>query len=211
MPSPRTSISPAKRRGRTHQQPPVRGLDMGAVVGDKPRERAAGPARRRAAAPARAATCPNLRGPGSARRARPPAPPKRGSKAIDHAAPDPRFTRGARHHSVGSRTVKRAPSTRRLAAPRSRRHGGAVLGPQPAAVGLDDLLGDRQAKTRVLAEALVRPVGVEALENLIEGLRAGCRDRRRRRRSRSRRAACGRSRAPWSRAARTSARCRSGC
>src|SRR6476659_1723814 len=58
----------------------------------------------------------------------------------------------------------------RFAAPRSRRHGGAVLGPQPAAVGLDDLLGNRKAETRVLAETVLRPVGVEPLENIVEGL-----------------------------------------
>ena len=32
-------------------------------------------------------------------------------------------------------------------------------------MGLDDLFGDRQAKTGILAEALMRPVGVKALED----------------------------------------------
>src|SRR5689334_5956551 len=36
---------------------------------------------------------------------------------------------------------------------------GAILGPDPSAMGLDDLLGDRQAETGVLAKALVRTVG----------------------------------------------------
>ena len=35
---------------------------------------------------------------------------------------------------------------------------------------LDDLLGDRQAETGILPEALMRPVGIEALENLIDGV-----------------------------------------
>ncbi len=36
-------------------------------------------------------------------------------------------------------------------------------------MGFDDLLGDRQAETGILPEALVRAVGVEALEDLIQG------------------------------------------
>ena len=36
-------------------------------------------------------------------------------------------------------------------------------------MGLDDLLGDREAQAGILAEALVRSVGVEALEDLVEG------------------------------------------
>jgi hypothetical protein len=35
----------------------------------------------------------------------------------------------------------------------------------------DDLLGDRQAETRVLAKALMRPVGVEALEDALQRMR----------------------------------------
>ncbi len=35
----------------------------------------------------------------------------------------------------------------------------------------DDLLGDRQAEPGILAEALVRPVGVEALEDFLERVR----------------------------------------
>src|ERR1700722_4450860 len=41
----------------------------------------------------------------------------------------------------------------------------AVLSPDLAAMGLDNLLGDRQAQPRILAKALMRPVGVEALKN----------------------------------------------
>src|SRR5690349_16798476 len=48
---------------------------------------------------------------------------------------------------------------------------GTVLGADAAAMRFDDLLGDRQAESGVLAEALMRAVGVEALEDLVE--RAG--------------------------------------
>src|SRR5262249_33229704 len=41
----------------------------------------------------------------------------------------------------------------------------AILNADRAAVRLDDLLGDRQAKPRILPETLVRPVGIETLEN----------------------------------------------
>ena len=33
---------------------------------------------------------------------------------------------------------------------------------------LDDLLGDREAEAGILAETLVRAIGVETLENLVE-------------------------------------------
>src|ERR1700722_8508845 len=41
----------------------------------------------------------------------------------------------------------------------------AILSPDLAAMGLDDLLGDRQAQARILAKALMRPVGIETLED----------------------------------------------
>src|SRR5262245_8919563 len=40
---------------------------------------------------------------------------------------------------------------------------------------LDDLLGDRQAKPRLLTEALMGPVGVEALEDLLQRVGANTR------------------------------------
>ena len=48
----------------------------------------------------------------------------------------------------------------------------AVLGPDAAAVRIDDLLRDRQAEARVGAEAAFRPVGVEALEDALQIVRA---------------------------------------
>src|SRR5450631_4767491 len=71
------------------------------------------------------------------------------------------------------------------AAPRNARRARAALvplgrrrrrwcgfDPDAAAMSFDDLLGDRQAKTGILPEALLRAVGVEALEYLIQGFRA---------------------------------------
>src|SRR5699024_11254364 len=48
------------------------------------------------------------------------------------------------------------------------RGAGAVLRPDPSAVRFDDLLGDREPEAGVLAKALVRPVGVEALEDPLD-------------------------------------------
>src|SRR5271169_1481222 len=48
----------------------------------------------------------------------------------------------------------------------------AVLGPYPSAMGLHDLFGDRQPETRILAKTLVRPVGVEALEDPLQRILA---------------------------------------
>ena len=179
MPSPRTSISPASAGGRAHQQPAVRGLDMDAVVGDQPRERQDALRAPRAAAPAPAATCRSRTAPGSARRARRPARRRRGSSEIVS-------------HIAGRRTMKRAPSTLRLAVRRDAATPVRFSAQMPAAMRLDDLLGDRQAEAGVLAEALMRPVGVEALEDLARTHPAGCPARRRRRRSRPRCAAAGR-------------------
>ena len=71
--------------------------------------------------------------------------------------------------------TKRAPSA--LHPPPDGPDRRAVLGPEPAAMGFDDLLGDRQAQAEILAEALLRPVGVEALEDLVRTRPGGCPDR----------------------------------
>ena len=42
-------------------------------------------------------------------------------------------------------------------------------------MGLDDLLGDRQAETRILAKALMRSIGIEALEDALERILADAR------------------------------------
>src|SRR5882672_2581750 len=49
--------------------------------------------------------------------------------------------------------------------------GHAVLRLQPAVMRLHDLLGDRQAKTRVLTEILLRPVSIEPLEDFLDRVR----------------------------------------
>ena len=49
--------------------------------------------------------------------------------------------------------------------------GADVGGEDAAAVHLDDLARDRQAEAGVLAEILVRTIGVEAVEDLLHRLR----------------------------------------
>src|ERR1700684_4728976 len=51
----------------------------------------------------------------------------------------------------------------------------AVLSPDLAAMGLDDLLGDRQAQPRILAEALMWPVGIKTFEDPRERVLANAR------------------------------------
>src|SRR5262249_14371094 len=48
---------------------------------------------------------------------------------------------------------------------------GPILDADLAAMGFDDLLGDRQAEPGILTEPVFRPVGVKALENLVERFR----------------------------------------
>ena len=77
---------PGERRGRAHQQPSVHGFDMGAVVGHQPRERQQALAAPRRSSASASRDLPEPEGPGSARRARRPARPRHGSKAMCHAA-----------------------------------------------------------------------------------------------------------------------------
>src|SRR3954471_7501210 len=53
-----------------------------------------------------------------------------------------------------------------------RRHAAAILRPHAAAMRFDDLFGDRETKSGILPEALMRPIGVEALEDFIERILA---------------------------------------
>ena len=46
-----------------------------------------------------------------------------------------------------------------------------VARPNPAAVSPDDLARNRQSQTRVLTEALVRPIRIESLENSLQRMR----------------------------------------
>ena len=93
----------------------------------------------------------------TARQARPDVLPL----AQRHAGRRGRSIAHLRPSAAGTRTVKRAPSTR----PSGR---AAVGGRDRAAVGLHDLPADRQAEPRMLAEMLGRPLGVEALEDRFE-------------------------------------------
>ena len=45
---------------------------------------------------------------------------------------------------------------------------GAVFRPDAAAMGLDDLLGDREPEPGILVKTLMRPVGVKPLEDALQ-------------------------------------------
>src|SRR5262249_53059821 len=81
------------------------------------------------------------------------------------------WTEGMGLHRRQAHDEARAEHLWRVAA----RRINAVLGPQATAMRLDDLQRDRQAQAGVLAEALVRAVGVEALEYLLHGVRVDAR------------------------------------
>ena len=75
------------------------------------------------------------------------------------------------HQASGRRIRKRAPQTSPDAIV-------PVLGPDAAAMRLDDLLRDRQAEPRMGAECLTRrALGIEAVEDRGQSCRAGCRVR----------------------------------
>ena len=187
--APRTSSRPAERPapGGTSSRPCTR-FELSAVVRDQPREAASAPCAAPRSARSRDLPSPRPR----ICRLRRPAPRIEDRHACGADSAPPRRDRGRAigrdqlrtHHVAGRRTMKRAPSTRGSSPCGSRR--SAVLDPDAAAMRLDDLLGDRKPEAGILPEALVRAVGVEALEDLVERVRAGCPVRRHRPRSRSR-------------------------
>ena len=83
-----------------------------------------------------------------------------------------------------------------------------VLRPQPPAMGDHDLPRDVEAEPGILAEALLRPVGIEALENALEIFRRNARVPRPRRRSGSRCPRAAPRRSPGRQEARRRWRCR---
>ena len=136
MPSPRTSISPASVRRRPHQQ---RGHgEASRCTRSSPTSRANGSSaesRGLRSARARAAICRRRTARGSARRARRPARRRHGTRRSS-----------AGHHIAGSRTMKRAPSTFGALAVGAACH--AVLYPEAAAMGFDDLLARSTGRGR---------------------------------------------------------------
>ena len=199
MPTPRTSILPRMAGGRPGERGASPARDqVDLIVGHQDRGLQGGGAAPRQKQKAQGEI--GLAGPGG------PAQQRRGA-AERHA--------GAVHElrcvvqasgapldgaasAAGSRTVKRAPATpgarRSLSAAwsscRAAARAGrqlAVARPDAAAVGVDDLARDAQAQPRVLADGAVglRPVGVEAVEDVLELVGGHARARRRRRRSRS--------------------------
>ena len=171
MPSPRISIRPASSRRRPHHQLSPAGLQMDAVVADQHWPRAAGPAR-----PAR------IRSNASRDLPAPDGPRISTARCADQHRGGVDARAAGVGHGAGSLTTKRAPATVGFAVGVGRT--GAVLRPDPPAMGLDDLLGDRQPEPGILPKALMRPVGVEALEDPLQRIRRGSPGRRRRPRSR---------------------------
>ena len=112
-----------------------------------------------AAAPAQAATCRSRTARGSARARRRPARRRRGWCSVVIA-------RAGCHHVAGRRTdearAAAPPAARRRVDPAAVRFSAQRRPPCASTI----CLRDRQAEPGVLAEALVRPVGVEALEDL---------------------------------------------
>src|SRR5579862_627251 len=143
-----------KRIGRPYQEPTGNRLQMNAVVADQPCKTEPVAACRRD----QFARQPRLAGAG------PPTDQHRSRTDQDCRGMD-----SGRCHP---------PSHRRQAHDKSRtnhcrlavraRSASAVFDPDRAAVGVDDLLRDGKAQTGILAESLMRPVGIETLENLIE-------------------------------------------
>src|ERR1700683_3677219 len=71
----------------------------------------------------------------------------------------------------------RAPTSTAEAGAKHRRHtvgvqrAGAVFHPDGAAMGFGDLFGDGEAEAGILAESLVRAIGIKTLEDFIEHVR----------------------------------------
>src|ERR1044072_5481204 len=109
----------------------------------------------------RGAICPSRRARGSARRARPPAP-----RRHEWCSPARASRRRQPDHEPRAGNGRLA-----VAIERTR----PVLGPDAAAMGFDDLLGNRQPETGVLAKSLMRAIGVEALEDFLQRVGANTR------------------------------------
>src|SRR3981081_2007106 len=105
-----------------------------------------------------AASCLIPRGRESAPREFPPAPPKRERSRLWHSS-----WRGQPDHKV-------RPCNRRFAIGAC--GTGAILRPDAPAMGLDDLFRDRQPQSGILPKALVRAIGVEALEDPLQRILA---------------------------------------
>src|SRR5665647_3427491 len=98
---------------------------------------------------------------GSARHDLPPAPRKRGRSRLPHSS-----WRGQPEHEAGAGNGRLAIGIERT---------WAVLRPDAPAMRLDDLFRDRQTQSGILPKALMRPVGVEALEDSLQRILANSR------------------------------------
>ena len=161
MPSPRISIRPASSRRRPDHQLPCDGFEMDAVVADQHGRRnlPGAPGQDEIEGEARFA---GAGGPAD----------QHGAIADQHRGGVDARASGVRH-GAGSRTTKRAPATVGLALGVD--GTGAILRPDAPAMGFDDLFRDRQPQSGILPKALMRPVGVEALEDALQRILANAR------------------------------------
>ena len=155
MPSPRISISPANSRAGRTTSCALYHLKMDAIVADQHRRAVFARRGPQELGRTRDAIFPILTARGSAPHDRPPAPRKHAELAL-----------AALDHGAGNRTTKRAPATEGSLS--ARVGTGTVLRPDPSAMRFDDLLRNRQPEAGVLSKALMRPVGVEALEDALQ-------------------------------------------
>ena len=171
--------SPAIGAGPRERRAPVPALEAHAIVAHQAGE-AAVAAAPRASACAPAATCrrPTARGSG-----RPPRRPRRSSRESSLDRQPSLAVSAARVAAGRPRTTKRAPS--RAPAPRPRRAGpsrfSAQIRPRCASTICREI--DRPSP-EFWPKPLLGPVGVEALEDALDGVRRDARARHPRRRSR---------------------------
>src|SRR5438105_13110250 len=98
---------------------------------------------------------------GSARHDFQPAPPKHGRSRLSQLS-----WRGQPDDKARSRNRRFAVRADRTC---------AVLRPDAPAMRLDELFRDRQSQSGILPKALMRPAGVETLENALQRVRANAR------------------------------------
>src|SRR5437868_968887 len=76
---------------------------------------------------------------------------------------------GCRRRRAHRRQPHREAGAEHLGRPAAGRLRHPVLDPNATGMRLDDLPGDRESEPGILAKTLVRPVGIETLEDLVQG------------------------------------------
>src|SRR5579862_7794806 len=165
MPAPRNSIRPASAAaGRTRSLPPTASRWTRSSPTSRAKRRR--PARAASMSSSASRDLPAPEGP-RINTARAPTSTAEACRVADviPSSPPRRETVGTMpaSHRRQAHDKARTENFRRAVRPD---RAGAVLDPDRAAMGFDDLLRDRQAKPGILTEPLVRAIGVETLEYL---------------------------------------------